>query len=346
MVSAWRIRDLNSFGCMSEPNSPLKYDSGREVPLEEPPYGIIARKMKAGNVVPFLGAGASLIGRPSQDAKFDDKNPTFLPNGWELAEVLAKESSFPSEEASDRNDLAKVSSYFQDVSGRADLRDRLRQLLHPEPGVVTTDIPENAAQPRTIHRLLAGIAKPQIIVTTNYDTLIEEAFAEAKRAYHLIVYPADNAEVYNGVLWQKPGGREFESRAANEMDWESELKDATVIFKMHGTIYPESKQFDNFVITEEDYVEFLSRMIKSTAIPPTFYEQFATRNFLFLGYGLRDWNLRVLLKNLGNQLSRGGKDRPRQHDRVEQLSQASGTGRRNPLEGVRCPAVSGAQQRR
>jgi SIR2-like domain len=36
----------------------------------------------------------------------------------------------------------------------------------------------------------------------------------------------------------------------------------------------------------------------STAVPPAFLEYFRTRAFLFLGYGLRDWNMRVLLREV------------------------------------------------
>jgi hypothetical protein len=67
---------------------------------------------------------------------------------------------------------------------------------------------------------------------------------------------------------------------------------------MHGTIVRDTDVWDNFVITEEDYVEFLSRMTAKTAIPSLFYPYFRERSFLFLGYSLRDWNLRVVLKNL------------------------------------------------
>ena len=36
-------------------------------------------------------------------------------------------------------------------------------------------------------------------------------------------------------------------------------------------------------------------MTKNKAIPAIFAEPFQTRHFLFLGYGLNDWNLRVVL---------------------------------------------------
>jgi len=83
-----------------------------------------------------------------------------------------------------------------------------------------------------------------------------------------------------------------------------DLNSTTVIYKMHGTIDPTGSKWDNFVITEEDYVEFLSRMMNGSAVPSQFCQYFSERSFLFLGYSLRDWNLRVVLNNLGKYLSR------------------------------------------
>src|SRR6185369_14085964 len=71
-----------------------------------------------------------------------------------------------------------------------------------------------------------------------------------------------------------------------------------VIYKMHGTVDRQLKKWDSYVITEDDYVDFLSRMTGQTAVPAQFMRHFRTRHFLFLGYGLNDWNLRVVLKNL------------------------------------------------
>jgi hypothetical protein len=56
------------------------------------------------------------------------------------------------------------------------------------------------------------------------------------------------------------------------------------------------------VITEDDYVDFLTRLIKQRAFPSIFAEPFQTRHFLFLGYGLRDWNLRVILNRVEKDL--------------------------------------------
>jgi len=66
---------------------------------------------------------------------------------------------------------------------------------------------------------------------------------------------------------------------------------------MHGTVDRRNK-WDNYVITEDDYVQFLSRMTGYMAVPALFMKAFRERHFLFLGYGLRDWNLRVVLRLL------------------------------------------------
>ncbi len=255
----------------------------------EPPYGVIWNRLKAGKVVPFLGAGASFVGR-SPDARWDADKPAFLPSGIELAHFLADEAMFPSTIPSDRDDLAKVSSYYADISGRRTLRERLREVLNHD------------YQSGPLHEFLASLSPCLVIVVTNYDTLIEQAFRAAGKPYDLVIYPADPPkDKANTILWWQHGAPEPEFKAANELD--IDLAGTNVIYKMHGTIVRETNEWDNFVITEEDYVEFLSRMTTNTAVPALFYEYFRERSFLFLGYSLRDWNLRVVLKNLSKYLS-------------------------------------------
>lgn len=255
----------------------------------EPPYGVIWNRLKAGKVVPFLGAGASFVGRPP-DTKWNVDKPAFLPSGLELAHFLADETMFPSVSPIDRDDLAKVSSYYADISGRRTLRERLREVLNHD------------YKSGPLHEFLASLPTCVVIVVTNYDTLIEQAFRTVGKPYDLVIYPADPPkDKANTILWWPQGAPEPEFKAANELD--IDLDKTSVIFKMHGTIVHETDEWDNFVITEEDYVEFLSRMTTNTAVPALFYEYFRERSFLFLGYGLRDWNLRVVLKNLRKYLS-------------------------------------------
>ena len=54
---------------------------------------------------------------------------------------------------------------------------------------------------------------------------------------------------------------------------------------------------DEFLITEEHYIDFLGRGEK-IQIPPVVETRMLNRHVLFLGYGLRDWNVRVLMFKL------------------------------------------------
>jgi hypothetical protein len=243
----------------------------------QPPYGIILKELRHGSAIPFLGAAASRVG-------YKDGDPTYLPSGADLAEALAKEAEFPSLDQKDRTDLVKVSSYYVDASSRGALRRELRSVFA-----------DGRYRCNDLHRLLARIADKMMIVTTNYDTLLEQAFLDAKKPYDLVVYPADNDQYKNAMLWWPHGAVEPDKLRPNDID-PANLGKTNVIYKMHGSVRQDKEDWDSFVITEEDYVDFLSRF--ENAVPSAFHTYFSARSFLFLGYGLKDWNLRVLLKKV------------------------------------------------
>jgi len=49
------------------------------------------------------------------------------------------------------------------------------------------------------------------------------------------------------------------------------------------------------VITEEDYVDYLTRLQVTEFLPAPSPLSFLRNHFLFLGYSLRDWNMRAML---------------------------------------------------
>jgi hypothetical protein len=172
----------------------------------EPPYGVISGLIKKGRVVPFLGAGASIIGR-SPGAVWNADAPAFLPSGLDLAHLLADEAEFPSSDEHERGDLARVASYFTNVAGRRILRDRLREVLLAD-----------AYHCGELHEFLASLPCPLVIVVTNYDTLLEQAFQAANRPYDLVIYPADRRDIANAVLWWRHGEAEPVPASPNELD--------------------------------------------------------------------------------------------------------------------------------
>jgi SIR2-like domain len=268
------------------PNEPGPHGlGGRSI---EPPYGDIVLGLHEGRVIPFLGAGASLP-RPIERTEPWSPRSESLPSGSDLAGYLGRMAMYPGEEA-DWADLAKVASYSADISGRAQLKSHVRRALNRQ-------TPYSA-----LHRFLAETPAHLLCVVTNYDTLLERAFDDAAKPYDLVVYPADARDNLNSFLVVKHGSRKHEYVVANQLDLD--LEHRSVIYKMHGTVWPEDDSLDNFVITEEDYVEFLSRLTTNgSAVPKRFLQYSQQRSFLFLGYSLRDWNLRVVLRNLRRGLT-------------------------------------------
>lgn len=257
-----------------------------------PPYPFILNKLKSRKVIPFLGAGASLGGR-QPGMTWQKGAGNFPPTAGELASHLAQTTAFPSGES---KDLTKVAQYYSVVGGR----DALNEELH--------DIFNCDYQPTSLHTFLAEVAAPLLIVTTNYDDLIERALdaknrelGESARPYDVVIH---TTEVDSGdrLLWWPYGAEEPREVNPNKLD--IELNERTVVYKMHGAVDRRQPTRDQYVITEDDYIDFLARMTKNKAIPAIFAETFQTCHFLFLGYGLNDWNLRVVLNRIEKDLRR------------------------------------------
>lgn len=252
-----------------------------------PPYPFILDMLNSSKVIPFLGAGASLGGRlPNEIWKKDKK---FLPLGSELAKLLAETTQFPSEEVID---LTKVAQYYNVVIGRKGLNDEMHDIF-------------NCDYPLTrLHTFLASVDAPLLIITTNYDDLIERALdarnrqlGDKARPYDVVIHTTDVKSKGEHILWWPYGAAEPDEKVnPNRLD--IDLNERTVIYKMHGAVDRRRPERDHYVITEDDYIDFLARMTKNKAVPSIFADPFQTRHFLFLGYGLNDWNLRVVLNRI------------------------------------------------
>lgn len=257
-----------------------------------PPYRLIRDKLDNGRVIPFLGAGASLGGRQPNEV-WTKGVRAFLPTAGELAGYLAETTEFP---AGESKDLTKVAQYYSVVGGREALNEELHNIFNSD------------YQPTSLHKYVAGVSAPLLIVTTNYDDLIERALNEANRQagdkarpYDVVIHTTD-LNTGDRLLWWSYGEAEPREISPNKLDIDLETR--TVIYKMHGAVDRGQADRDQYVITEDDYIDFLARMTKNKAIPAIFAEAFQTRHFLFLGYGLNDWNLRVVLNRIEKDLRR------------------------------------------
>ena len=128
--------------------------------------------------------------------------------------------------------------------------------------------------PRPIHTVLAQLEQVKIIITSNYDNLMEEELRKYGRKLTRNVYSRQN------------------SRAAHFNHSPILEEGEVVLHKMHGTI----EEPESIVITESDYISYLANLYDKDRGMPEYFRKtwipFCT--LLFLGYGLADWNFRVI----------------------------------------------------
>jgi len=262
-------------------------------------YRQVAKAMIVdGRVVPLLGAGVNLCGR-SEVARWTSGAP-FLPSGAELAAHLADSFDYP--ELGTR-DLVRVSQYVAVVLGDAPLYDELH------------DVFAAAYEPTPLHRFLANIPgivrqrplaprdRHQLIVTTNYDDALEQAFADAGEEFDVVSYIADGDE-RGKFLHRPPDAEPIVIDRPNEYGALS-LEQRTVILKIHGAIDRGDRERDSYVITEDNYIDYLTRTDISSLVPVKLAAKLRQSHILFLGYSMRDWNLRAIFHRIWAERKRG-----------------------------------------
>ena len=75
----------------------------------------------------------------------------------------------------------------------------------------------------------------------------------------------------------------------------------TVIVRISGTVDDPAAGFpweDNYVITEDHYIDYLSGRAAEEVVPAQILAKLKRANYLFLGYTIADWRLRVFLQRI------------------------------------------------
>ena len=197
--------------------------------LASVPYPLIS-DIAQGRCLPFIGAGFSKNALLPAELK--------MPDWAELTHTLAQDAKTP---ASMKPPL--VAQRYEQKFGRVQLVEAIREALHPD-----------KARPGQAHRAFVELPF-DTIYTTNFDLLLEDAYAEATRPFRSLV----------GEL-QLP----FHSGQT-----------ASNIVKMHGDLRHE----EHITITQKDYDEFMTRY---PVVATHLSAMLITRTPLFIGYSLSD----------------------------------------------------------
>ncbi|MFQ5848441.1 MAG: SIR2 family protein [Candidatus Methylomirabilales bacterium] len=238
--------------------------------LDDKAWSVLLDRIQEGKCTPFLGAGV---------------NDGILPLGRDIAEEWAKKYSYP---LGDRSDLVRVAQFLA-VTDPLFPKTQILKLLKGrlEKWLTQVDLEEFLKSPEQPLALLADLPLP-VYITTNYDDLLVRVLRNRHKD------PERELCCWNKYVRDKleeQGRRSvFESESGFEPTPEKPL-----VFHLHGhDEVPES-----VVIAEDDYLEFLVNISRNeTLVPPRIQQAMANTSLLFVGYGLADWNFRVLWKLL------------------------------------------------
>jgi hypothetical protein len=258
-------------------------------------YDRIVEWMLKGRVIPFLGAGVNLCDRSSTREDWDPSS-NLLPSGWELTRYLASRHRFPKKERV--LDLLRVSQYVEVKSAKGTLYDDLHVLFNRD------------FTPTSVHRLLASLPsirlkkrygnRFQVILTTNYDDVLERAFNDAREPFDLVIYEAKAKSESFGGFWHRSSDGTVNRRIKSPNAYSGLKGERTVILKIHGAVErgEDSADRDSYVISEDDYIDYMASERALDRFPIPIKEKLKVSSFLFLGYALRDWNMRILLRRI------------------------------------------------
>lgn len=224
----------------------------------------VADLVRRGKCILFLGAGVHRV--PPADSKYSYPEADAPPTGWELCAQLAKASGYPDFNENCPCNLQRVAHHFEVTCGREALAQAVRNAV------------SNGKVPSAAVRGLAAMKFP-VVITTNYDQLFEDALRVANKRPELSIYAkGDNV-------------------APRDIEGDADPDDRPFVLKMHGDVDDKT----SFVITDEDYIDFVLRMgakERLNPVPLNIRALLTRRPILFIGYSLADYNLRLLFKTL------------------------------------------------
>ena len=266
----------------------------QDAPLEATPseeraedhYDDVVRALLDGRLIVVLGFGVNLGDRPD-DAPWSPLDARVPPTAADAADFLARRFDCPSEWA---HDLAQVSQYVALTKGVGPLYDELHDVFDHDypPGAIHLLAARLPAAARA-----AGAPYP-LLVTTHYDQTLERALHEAGEEFDVVSYVAVGRD-RGKFMHFHPSGEATLIEVPNAYAALT-LEERPVILKLHGQVDRRpQRDHESFVVSEDDYIGYLAQAEIANVVPVTLAAKLRRSHFLFLGYALDEWHLRVFL---------------------------------------------------
>ncbi|HEY3543315.1 MAG TPA: BTAD domain-containing putative transcriptional regulator [Gaiellaceae bacterium] len=233
-----------------------------------------------------------IAGATADDAHYDEVAAALL--GGRLVPVIGHDVAALGDELARRvgyddegRDLTRVAQFVALTRGSGPLHDELGALL------------EASAAPTAVHRLLAALPgllrerglPHELLVTTSYDLALEQALLDAGEEFDVVSYIATGRD-RGRFAHREPGGATRVIELPNTYATELSLERRTVVLKLHGG------HESGFVVTEDDYIGYLAQGDVAAAIPVGLAARLRRSHFLFLGFGMREWSLRLVFERM------------------------------------------------
>ncbi|PWC39884.1 transcriptional regulator [Azospirillum sp. TSO35-2] len=209
----------------------------------------VAAALSARQVVPYLGPGAFAL-LPAEQCPIPR-------NSAELVQRLNAKVAAPGRI---RANLTAVAQFIETRKHRKTLEIILNEIFRQT-------VPATA-----VHRLLAAIPAPPLLVDVWYDNVLDTLLgADAGRKWGQIQGVSHPQSTGEWVRYYAADGSNATAEAAAGWD--------TVLYKPSGAVTPAG----NYLISDSDYVEILTEIDIQTPIPAIVQERRAGRHFLYLG---------------------------------------------------------------
>jgi hypothetical protein len=204
--------------------------------------------------------------------------------------------------------LASIAEYHQYKTDRQSVRDELRRVFSNK--VTPTPTHELVARAAK-HHLLQDYAEDYLIITTNYDVLMEKALEAQGVPYAVITVDRSERRAHaHFVGMNDKEAAVLKTRnpplPARQFSLNKGGRALVVLFKMHGCLNPTLDVPDGIVITEADYVDFISHL--DDVLPAAVGTLLPAKRLLFLGYSFSDWNVRSIYESIARRADEQVKD--------------------------------------
>jgi DNA-binding SARP family transcriptional activator len=208
----------------------------------------------------------------------------------DLAPALAARFGYP---PGDVVETPRVSQFVAALRGHGPLHDELRAAAE-------------RSEPTPVHRFFASLPPllrerrlpHQLLVTADYDGALERAFADAGEEVDVVSYLAAGpnrgrfchiSPDRGAVVIETPG----------DYATELSLERRTIVVRVRGRADSSpAREWESFVVTEDDHLDFLRRADIVGGLPVALAATLRRSHFLFLGYGVRDWCLRLVISRI------------------------------------------------